>query len=171
MPILQEFKDEDFWFEKSKVITWNKRNAARAIVINDKWEIAYLHVSKWDYYKIPGGGVEEDEDLHLVLAREVLEEAWVEVEFIQDIWIIKEIRSQYGLDHTSYCFLTKVTAIKETQFTQKEIENGFAIHRAPIDKVIELMRSAPATKYSAKFMQARDLLFVQKAKDIIKSIR
>ncbi len=47
---------------EDEVKTWDVREAARGIVIDDEGKIAMLHVSKNNYYKLPGGGIDEGED-------------------------------------------------------------------------------------------------------------
>ena len=74
MELLAEFSDKDIgawkdsradyeviWGEKStahgKDIQSYYRGAVRAIVLNSKKEMALLHATKYDYYKLPGGGL------------------------------------------------------------------------------------------------------------------
>lgn len=42
---------------------YHHRKAARAVVLDSDGSVALLHVSKFGYHKLPGGGVEENEDL------------------------------------------------------------------------------------------------------------
>ncbi|KKR07492.1 MAG: hypothetical protein UT32_C0010G0009 [Parcubacteria group bacterium GW2011_GWC2_39_14] len=57
MKLLKTIRDNDFGLEE-KSEKLQLREASRAIVINDKNELAILYVSKKDFYKIPGGGIE-----------------------------------------------------------------------------------------------------------------
>lgn len=50
------------------------RNSARSIIISDK-KIAMIHSLKYDYYKFPGGGIENEEDPIAAMVRETREEA------------------------------------------------------------------------------------------------
>lgn len=54
------------------------RRAARGIILNDG-KIALVHSKTLDFYKFPGGGVEDGEDLKEALIREVAEEAGLKV--------------------------------------------------------------------------------------------
>jgi 8-oxo-dGTP diphosphatase len=47
------------------------REAARAIVYDKDGNIAILNVSKQKYHKLPGGGIEEGEDIQSALKRNV----------------------------------------------------------------------------------------------------
>ena len=66
------------------------RNSARGILIRDK-KIALVHSRKYDYYKFPGGGIEEGEDPRQTLMREVREEA--------GLLVIPESIREYGYVH------------------------------------------------------------------------
>lgn len=54
--------------------TVGRRPSVRGIVIKDG-KIAMMHSLKYDYYKLPGGGIEEGEQLEDTLIREVREES------------------------------------------------------------------------------------------------
>lgn len=50
------------------------RNSARSIIIKDK-KVAMIHSSKYNYYKFPGGGIENGENPVDAMIRETREEA------------------------------------------------------------------------------------------------
>ena len=50
------------------------RNSARSIIIRDS-KVAMIHSLKYDYYKFPGGGIENGEDPVEAMMRETREEA------------------------------------------------------------------------------------------------
>ena len=54
------------------------RNSARGIIIKNG-KIAMIHSQKYDYYKFPGGGIENGEDHIDTLIREVAEESGLQV--------------------------------------------------------------------------------------------
>ena len=54
--------------------TVGRRPSVRGIIIKDG-KIAMMHSLKYDYYKLPGGGIEEGEELTDTLIREVREES------------------------------------------------------------------------------------------------
>lgn len=66
------------------------RPSVRGIIIRDG-RIAMVHSLKYDYYKFPGGGIEDGESPEQALIREVAEEAGLQV-------IPRSIR-EYGLVH------------------------------------------------------------------------
>ena len=66
------------------------RNSARSIIIKNGL-IAMVHSIKYDYYKFPGGGIENGESETDALIRETLEEA--------GLTIIKDTIKEYGMVH------------------------------------------------------------------------
>ncbi len=54
--------------------TIGRRPSVRGIIIRDG-KIAMMHSLKYDYYKLPGGGIEQGECYEDTLIREVLEES------------------------------------------------------------------------------------------------
>lgn len=67
---------------EEEVKTYQVREAARAIVLDENNMIALLHVSRDGYYKLPGGGIEDSEDPVDALKRECREEIGCEIEVI-----------------------------------------------------------------------------------------
>ncbi|MCH5198314.1 MAG: NUDIX domain-containing protein [Oscillospiraceae bacterium] len=66
------------------------RNSARSIIISNN-KVAMIHSLKYDYYKFPGGGIEDGENPIDAMIRETKEEAGLEVK--------PETVKEYGLVH------------------------------------------------------------------------
>ena len=66
------------------------RNSARSIIIRNG-KIAMIHSRKYDYYKFPGGGIEQEEDPADAMIRETREEA--------GLVVIPETVREYGYVH------------------------------------------------------------------------
>lgn len=167
MDILKTITNKDFGLEETKgeeelVI----RNAARAILFNDKKEVAILPVPTGNYHKIPGGGVEGDEDIEAALKREILEEVGCDCEIISEIGSILEFRDP--IKQYSFGFLAKVKGdISEPTFTEKEKEEGFQIAEwLPIAEAIKIFEKDKPSFLMAKFMRLRDKAFLEKAKEL-----
>lgn len=69
MRLLFELDKKDYDEKGTRCI----RPSVRGIVIRDG-KIAMVHSLKYDYYKLPGGGIEKGENQHETLIREVKEE-------------------------------------------------------------------------------------------------
>ena len=66
------------------------RDSARSIIIRDR-KIAMVHSLKYDYYKFPGGGIENGENPREAMIRETREEA--------GLIVIPETVREYGYVH------------------------------------------------------------------------
>ena len=95
-----------------------RRDSARSIIISNG-KIAMIHSKKYDYYKFPGGGIENGEDPFDAMIRETQEEAGLAV--------IPETVKEYGYVHRiqrsdndpSECF------IQDNYYYLCDAEDGF----------------------------------------------
>lgn len=141
------------------------RVASRGIVLNEKGEIAIFHKKNKNEYKLPGGGMEENESKEDTFKREILEETGCQVEILEYMGYTEEIRSQLNFTQTSYVFVSKVISnSKELHLTQKEAEEGGELVWLPPEVALQLIResfdnlkgSKYDSLYSTKFIAKRD---------------
>ena len=78
------------------------RNSARSIIIRGN-KVAMIYSHKYDYYKFPGGGIENNEDHVNTLIREISEETGLRV--------LTDSIHDYG----------SVLRIQKSRFTENEI--------------------------------------------------
>ena len=80
------------------------RHSARSIIIANK-KLAMIHSTKYDYYKFPGGGIENGEDPITAMVRETREEAGLVVkpETIKEYGYVHRIQRS-DMDATE-CFI------------------------------------------------------------------
>jgi len=153
---------------KQKFDEWNVRQAARAVLLNDKNQIALMHIAKYNVYKLPGGGVDEDERLDLAFLREILEETGCEVEKTGEIGITIEKRNQWKMFQVSYCYLAKVLKVKSSELTDEEKGSGFSLHWvSSIEEAIELVNKNKSDRYDDKYIKERANSILQKAKELL----
>jgi len=164
MEIIRTITDKDIGEKPRPVSKFNERKAARAILFNKNKEVAIMTVAKFAYHKIPGGGVEEGEDLKTALEREIKEEAGATAKVTGELGRILETRTEYPLKQESFCFIAEAINIGKPEFTDKEKEQGFSVSWMPINEAIKVFEKETPIEYSAKFMHLRDLCFLQEAK-------
>lgn len=147
---------------------FRKREAARAVVSDSDGRVALLRVGLHGYHKLPGGGVDEGEDVPTALERELLEEIGCKAEITGEVGEIIEYRDQFEMVQTSYCFTANQVGEKgKPDFTEKELKEQFSIVWAnDIDEAITILENDEPTNYEGKFIKVRDLALLQAAKEL-----
>lgn len=162
MNLIKEISDKTLFGSKDgSALDYNVRIAARSIVTYEG-KIGLLHASKFDYYKLPGGGLEGNESIADCLYREVQEETGCEIEVIGENGVIHEYRAKHKLLQISLCFIARVIDKPgSTSFTDKELADGFELVWADSQNALELMNKNKQDIYEQRFMTVRDLTFLE----------
>ncbi|MDV7103392.1 NUDIX hydrolase [Vibrio sp. TH_r3] len=107
-----------------------KRRSARAIVL-DGDNILMLYTKRYHDYTIPGGGLDEGEDVITGLVRELKEETGAtNIHNIKPYGIYEEYRSWHKDDadvmhQISYCYTCKINQkLGQTALEEHEVNNG-----------------------------------------------
>lgn len=130
--------------------------------------VALLFLSKKGYYKLPGGGIEEGEDIIEALKRECREEIGCEIEIEAEVGMTIEYRSKFQVRQESYCYLAHVVGEKGVpQFEEDEIADGFQVIWSPLDEAIRLVEISNTEEYQAGFIVPRELVLLREAKRLI----
>jgi len=135
------------------------RRAARAVVTDADGAVALLYAQTYDYYKLPGGGIEANEEPLDALEREIKEELGCEIGNILELGEVIEWRDFWAMKQVSYCYQATVRGAKgEPSFTDDEIAEGFRIVWVPslIEAITYVEQAASSTDLSVKFMATRD---------------
>lgn len=163
--------ESDLFPEKENIDSNNfkKRNAARAVVLNDKNQVALLRANTFSYHKLPGGGVEGGENMLLALERELLEEIGCAADVMDEVGEVIEYRDKWSLKQTSHCYLAKQIGEQlAPSFTPSEIDEGFEIIWADnINSAIELLEHDNPQNYDGLFIQRRDITLLRAAKELL----
>ncbi|MDP2812546.1 MAG: NUDIX domain-containing protein, partial [bacterium] len=145
MELLLTIKEKDIFKDckEQSNIDYKLRIAPRAVLFDNDNKVALLHVAKYDYYKLPGGGKEPSEDLIEALKRECYEECGCNIEVTGEIGQILEYRDRIALKHETYGFLAKVVGEKkEPLFVQDERNSNYKLLWLDLDKAIELVANS-----------------------------
>ncbi len=148
---------------------FSKRKAARAVVLDKNDGVHLLKVGLHNYHKLPGGGIEDGEDINTALARELIEEIGCKAEVIGKVGSIIEYRDQFKLIQTSYCFLTKQLGSQgESSLDDGEIAEMFKEVKARnIDEAIKILEQDRPDNYEGRFIKIRDVAFLKAAKELL----
>ena len=171
MELLKEFTEKNLGISRREVdfsLEYRVRQAARAVVIDKNGKLAILFDTRHNHHKIPGGGVNKNEAIKRALKREMIEEAGCSIKILNEIGLIIEYRNKINLLQLSYCWLAQVRGkTMEPRFDKREIANGFKLEWLAPNQAVKLFKKDKPRGYSGHFMWARDLLFLQKAKELI----
>lgn len=146
---------------------WNVRVAVRGVLNNVDGKIGLMYIKKYKMYKLPGGGVDEEEDLEAGFHREMLEETGFDTKAVGDIGIFIEKRDEWKLFQLSFCYLAEVVEKGEVQLTGQEQEEGFELVWVDtLDEAIKLVSESKTEHYDGHYMRMRDAEVLKKAKNI-----
>lgn len=146
-----------------------ERLATRTVLLDGDGKVAILKVAKFDYYKIPGGGVEDGEDMVMAARREVLEEAGCECEIVGRLGEIITDISSWKMRDISKGFVARVVGEKATpQFDDYEQERGFELMWAEdLEAAIRTFEKHEVADLSVRQLQQRDLEFLKQARKMV----
>ncbi len=153
---------------ESEMASFEIRESSRAVVFDKKRRVALLHVGTHEYYKLPGGSVEEGENPQQAILRECKEELGCAVHVHAEVGCITEYRSKHNCTQISYCYV----AMTETEnaplaLTEREIENQCVPVWTDMRTAIRWIEAAKPNSYGGRFVQLRDLTFLKKALEML----
>jgi 8-oxo-dGTP pyrophosphatase MutT (NUDIX family) len=154
---------------------YTNRHAVRVVALtspDDKfpYETALMYVKKGNYYKLPGGGIERDED-HLIAAeREVKEETGAIIAIRSSGCIATTEEYRNSLHQISYCYIADViNATGSPCLTKEECIEGLSHQWMSIDKALEVMAMVKPTSELGCHIQERDIYLLAEAKKALEN--
>ena len=145
---------------------YEERRAARALVFDRERRVALLHATNKGYHKLPGGGIENGEDIIEALKRECLEEIGCSIGNVKELGIIEEYRNGFKLHQLSYCYTADLVGEQgQNKLEEDEAADGFEPEWMKLEDAIKTLESeAGIEHYEGRFIRLRDLIFLQTAK-------
>ena len=124
------------------------RHSARCINIKNGL-VAMVHSTKYDYYKFPGGGIEEDESIEQAMIRETQEETGLVVipETIKEFGYVHRIQkanhgdADYFVQDNFYFICDVEETARSQRLDDYEEEENFMLEYVDPDKAIHVNRS------------------------------
>ena len=166
MKLLKRITDKDI-NGTDRISLAKPRLKARAVLLDEKGSMALMHITNFGIYVLPGGGVEEDEDLETALRREMLEETGCQIEIIQELGYIDENRLEHDDTLISNYWLAKVVGeIGSPQMTEEEIETGTQLQWHTPENALRLIKGWTPETYQQKFLQLRDIIVMNEAIEV-----
>jgi len=167
MKLLAEIYNKDIGLLNRNILNYQLRKVARAVLFNNN-KIALMFVSKNNYHKLTGGGLDKNETPVQALIREIDEETGCDLELKKDIGIIIEYRDNIKLLQISYCYLANIKGeLKSMKLEKNEIEEGFQLKWINLNQAINLLKKDKPKINEGKFIVKRDLIFLEEAKKMV----
>lgn len=129
------------------------RPSTRAIVLRES-NILLMYTERYQDYSLPGGGIDDGEDNHSALVRELSEETGANnIRNIREYGVYREYRPWYKADFNnvfieSFCYLCDIdNTLSEPKLEDYEVNNGMTakwinIHHA-IEHNLQTIASSP----------------------------
>lgn len=134
------------------------RLTARGIVKNRDGQYAVMFAGKFNLHSLPGGGVEDGEDVLTALHREILEETGCTCDHIEELGIVAENRAHQDFTtHAHYYIVTTDHEAAPIHLTEDELANKTVVQWHTLEDMIRLISEPEHTTNQRKFLQARDM--------------
>lgn len=168
--LIDTITDKNIGEESVTVKEFRTRRVSRGIILREDGKIAVFNKANKNEYKLPGGGIEGNEEPEKAFLREALEETGCEVEITDFLGTIEEIKTQEAFKQTSYVYVSKViNDTKKLHLTKKEKDEGAKLVWETPENALKLIQSSfdnlVASKYESiyhtKFIVCRDTRILQ----------
>ena len=139
--------------------TKTPRITARAIVKNQDGEYAVMYADKFKLHSLPGGGVEDGEDVLTALRREVYEETGCDCDEIQELGIVSENRASLDYTQINHYFVVSTNhTSRENHLTESEQANCTVVKWVTFEEAVRLINEQEFERVQAKYLKARDVV-------------
>ncbi len=134
------------------------RLTARAIVKNQDGLYAVMYAEKFKLHSLPGGGVEDGEDVLTALRREVYEEAGCICDEVRELGIVAENRASLDYTQVNYYYVVTTThAPGENHPTEAEQANRTVVKWCPLNEMVRLIQGQKFDRVQGRYLKARDV--------------
>ena len=137
------------------------RITARAIVRNQDGLYAVMYAKKFDLYSLPGGGVEEGEDVLTALRREVYEETGCLCNGIRELGIVSENRGTLDYTQVNYYYVVQGRRAGESHLTDAEANSGTEVQWHTLEEMRSLIENQHFERVQGKYLVARDVAAIR----------
>lgn len=134
------------------------RLTARAIVRNQDGLYAVMYSDKFKLHSLPGGGVEDGEDVLTALRREIYEETGCVCDEIKELGIVVENRASLDYTQINYYFVVMITHTPgENHLTESEQASRTVVQWHTFEEMVRLINEQEFERVQGKYLKARDV--------------
>lgn len=157
MKLIKEITDKDV-LGTDGLSTAKPRYTVRAILKNKDNKYAVMYSHKFKLHSLPGGGIDDGEDIISALKREILEETGYLCDDIKELGYVSENRFHCDYTQISYYYIVETSGTtQKTQMTEDEIINNTETRWHTLEDMVSLISSPVHDTNQRKFLQARDV--------------
>jgi len=144
--------------------SYTDRHAVRVVTFNANGEVAVIYAKRDHYYKLPGGGIDPDEDHETAVKREFQEETGGLVKLRGNVCVATTKEFRNDLQQVSYCYVADlVDDSGKPALTEDEIGDGLCHSWVPIEEAKRVMAAAEPTSELGRFIRERDIYLLEEA--------
>ena len=134
------------------------RLTARAIVRDQDGLYAVMYSDQFKLYSLPGGGVEDGEDVLTALRREVYEETGCFCDEIKELGIVAENRASLDYTQINYYYVVTTTyKLGENHLTESEQASRTVVQWHAFEEMVRLINEQEFDRVQGKYLKARDV--------------
>lgn len=156
--------------------TDHDRQIVRAIVFDDDGYLYFVRAHRDDDFgkatliETSGGGVENGEDLHCAILRELKEELGASAEIICKIGVVYDYYNLIHRHNINHYYLCKATAFSDKNLTKDEVECfHLSTLKLSYDEAVNEYKKRSTTKIG-KLIASRELPILLHAKTMLDNI-
>lgn len=170
MELIAKITDEDIGEKMVEMNNPFHRKASRGIVLDSEDNMAVFYKKNKNQYKLPGGGLEDNETFEEAFIREVKEEVGCEVKITGCLGYIEEYKTKSNYVQTSYIFVGKIiNKLENLELTKMEQdEGGERLWMKPEQTLMKMKENYNKLKaseytnlYSTKIVAKRDIKILE----------
>lgn len=146
------------------LLPWNdERETVRGILMtSEKDQILLMHYQKYNFYTLPGGGIENGESPQAAFIREVKEETGFNCDISSYLGIIEEHRAFIKTRQITHAYLGQISGMQGTvNLDETEVRDGVEVQIYPIFEAYHKIFYQPISTIQQKFLSQRDRIILQ----------
>lgn len=143
------------------------RITARALVRRQDGLYAVMYAEKWRLYSLPGGGVEDGEDVLDALRREIWEETGCTCDVIRELGIVRENRASLDYTQINHYFVVDTAGTSGgMHLTAAEEACRTGVQWHTLEDAVRLIGNQHFDRVQGKYLRARDVAALQAYTDM-----
>jgi ADP-ribose pyrophosphatase YjhB (NUDIX family) len=166
--------EKDVYPEKKsdEGIEYSDRATGKAIVLDGENKVALVGNKQNKFLLLPGGGIDDGEDIQTGIVRECLEEIGCVVNILDEVGCIDDYRPRDKKHCINYCYTARVIGNKgDPKHTENETAVGMYTKWVTLEDALDIFKrqkleleSGKVAFYNTGFNIIRDLLFLEETK-------